>query len=107
MGVSKTSDHIQIKFKMPNSGQEPPASSKDPNEDSKDMNILCTLEIKIEGQNSEHGCINIQLPYTIKDQDPNPQAGTFSILQSPKSGLQGNWCSLHLESRLFSPSKSR
>ena len=32
MGVSKTSDHIQIKIKMPNPSQEPPASSKAPNE---------------------------------------------------------------------------
>ena len=30
-------DHIQIKIKMQNSTQEPPASSKAPNEDLKDM----------------------------------------------------------------------
>ena len=33
MIVSKTTDHIQIKIKMPNSSQEPPASSKAPNQD--------------------------------------------------------------------------
>ena len=37
IGVSKTNDHIQIKIKMPNPGQEPLASSKAPNEDLKDM----------------------------------------------------------------------
>ena len=48
MGVSKTSDHIQIKIKMPNPSQEPPASSKAPNDDLKDMDVLCTFKIKIE-----------------------------------------------------------
>ena len=43
MGVSKTSDHIQIKINMPNSSQEPPASSKVPNEDVKDLDVLCTF----------------------------------------------------------------
>ena len=37
MGISNTSDHIQIIIKMPNSSQEPPASSEAPNEDLKDM----------------------------------------------------------------------
>ena len=30
MGVSKTGDNLQIKIKMPNPSQEPPASSKAP-----------------------------------------------------------------------------
>ena len=113
MGVSKTSDHIKIKIKVPNPSQEPPESSKAPNEDLKDMdnllhlqnqdrepkfrpwtyqrpviisksrsrcqtpirnikhpeapnedikdmNVLCTFKIKIESQNSEHGCIKDQ-----------------------------------------------
>ena len=55
MGVIKTSDHIQIKSQMPNPIQEPPASSKAPNEDFKDMDVLCTLKIRIESVNSEHG----------------------------------------------------
>ena len=55
MGVSKTSDHIKIKIKMPNPSQEPPTSSKAPNEDLKDMDVLCTFKIKIESQNLEQG----------------------------------------------------
>ena len=47
MVVSKTIDHIQIKIKMPNPSQEPPASSKAPNEDLKDMSVLCNFKIKI------------------------------------------------------------
>ena len=50
-------DHIQIKMKMPNPSQEPPASSKAPNEDLKDMDVLCTFIIRIESQNLDHGCI--------------------------------------------------
>ena len=51
MGASKTNDNIQIKIKMPIRSQEPSASSKAPNEDLKDMDVLCTFKIKIESQN--------------------------------------------------------
>ena len=57
IGVSKTSDHIQIKIKMPNPSQEPPASTKAPNEDLKDMDVLHTSKIKIGSQNLDLGCI--------------------------------------------------
>ena len=50
MGVSKTSDHIQIKIKVPNHSQEPPASSKAPNEDLKDMEALCIFKIMKESK---------------------------------------------------------
>ena len=59
MGVSKTTDHIKVKIKMPNPSQEPPASSKAPNGYSKDMDVLCPFKIKIESQNLDHGCIKI------------------------------------------------
>jgi len=57
MNVSETSDHIQIKIKMPNPSQKSPASSKASNEDLKDMDVLCTFKIKIESKNLDHGCI--------------------------------------------------
>ena len=59
MGVSKISDHIQIKIKIPNPSEEPPASSKDPNEDLKDMGVLCIFKIKIKSKI----WIKDQLPY--------------------------------------------
>ena len=49
----KTSDHIQIKIKMPDTSQEPPASFKAPNEDLKDIDVLCTFKVKIKRQNFE------------------------------------------------------
>ena len=48
MGVPKTSDHIQIKIKMLNLSEEPPVSSKAPDQDLKDIDVLCTFKIKIE-----------------------------------------------------------
>ena len=36
-------------------------------------------------------------PYPNKDQDAKPQSGTSIVLQSPKSGLKGHGCSLHLQ----------
>ena len=57
MGIAKTSDHIKVKIKMLNPSQEPPTSSKAPNEDLKDMDVLCTLKIKVESPNLEKGRI--------------------------------------------------
>ena len=57
MGISKTSDHIQIKIKLPAPTKESLASSKAPNEDLKDMDVLGNFKIKIESKTSEHRCI--------------------------------------------------
>ena len=99
IGVSKTSDHIQIKLKMPNPSQETPASSKAPNEDFKDMDILCTLKIKIDTLNWDNWCVKYKWPYLNQDQDAKSQSGTSINPKSPKSGLQGHRWSLHLQSR--------
>ena len=56
---------------MPTPHQEPPAS---PSQDLKDMDLLCTFKIKIESQNSEHGCIKDSLPYTNQYQDAEPES---------------------------------
>ena len=90
-----TSDNIYIKIKAPNPSQDPTASSKAPNEDLKDMDVLCTFKIKIESQNLDHWCTKDQWPYPDQDQDAKPQSGTFSILQNPRWGLKGHGCSLH------------
>ena len=67
MGVSKTSDHIQIKIKMPNPSQEPPASSKASDQDLKDMDVLCTFKINVDNQNSEHGWLYVN---QVKESQP-------------------------------------
>ena len=60
MDVSETNGHIQIKMKMQNPSQEPSAPTKAPNQDLKDMDVLCTFKIKIEIQNWEYGCFKDQ-----------------------------------------------
>ena len=99
MCVPKTSDNIQINIRMPNPSQEPPASSKAPNQDLKDMDVLCTFKIKIESQNFEYGCTKDQWPYPNQYQDANPQSRTSSILKSQKSGLKGHGWFLQLQNQ--------
>ena len=84
MGISKTTDHIQIMVNMQNPSQEPVVPSKAPNEDLYDMYVICTIQIKIESQNSDHGYVKDKWPYPNQDQDAKPQSGTYSILRSPK-----------------------
>ena len=54
MAVSKTTDHIQIKIKMLNPSEDPPALTKAPHHDLKDMDVLCTLKFILDGKISEH-----------------------------------------------------
>ena len=49
-----------MKIKMPNPSQGPPTSSKAPDEDLKDMDIICTFEIKRERPNFVQGCFKDQ-----------------------------------------------
>ena len=100
MVVSKTRDHILIKIKMPNPNQEPPASSKAPNEDLKDMDVCCTFKIQIESQNLDPGCIKEQTLNPNQEEYVKHQSGTSSILKSPKLGLRGHGCSLHLQIKI-------
>ena len=60
MGLSNTSDHIQIKIKTPNFSQEPAESSKGPNQHLKDMDALCTIKFNLDSQYLNHCCINDQ-----------------------------------------------
>ena len=99
MDVSKTIQHIQIKINMPNPSQEPPASSKAPNKDLKDIDVLCTFKIKIESLNLDHMCIKDQRTYPNLNQDVKPQSGASSILQSPESRLKGYGCPLNLQNQ--------
>ena len=84
MDKSKNSDHIQIMIKMQDSSKEPPASSKAPNQDWEDMNVLRTFKIEVRSRNSENWYIKDQWPYLKQDQDAKPQSGTSSVLQISK-----------------------
>ena len=45
MDVSKIFDQSQLNIKMPDPNQELSASSKTPNQNLKDMDVLCTFQI--------------------------------------------------------------
>ena len=88
MAVSKTSGHIQIKIKMPNPRQEPPASSKALNQDLKDMDVLCTFKTMIESQQLEHGYINSNDYIQIKIMIPNPSEEHLASSKAPNQDLK-------------------
>ena len=77
---------MEIKIKRPNSSQEPQAPTKAPNQDLKDMDILCNFKIKIKSHNMDVTKTSDHIQ--IQDQDVNSQLETYSILKSPKSGLK-------------------
>ena len=70
MGILKTCDHIQIKIKIRNPSQVTPASSKAPNKDLKDMDVLCTFKIKIEretlDQHDTRAMVKDKSVYTVR-----------------------------------------
>ena len=90
MGVSKTSDPIQIKIKMPNPNQEPPYSSKAQNEDLMDMDDLCISKIKIEIKNLDHRSTKDQCPIQIKIKMPNPSQEPPGSSEAPNQQLMDN-----------------
>ena len=61
-------DHGYIKDQCPYPNQDKDAKPKSgtfsvlqsPNQDLKDMDVLCTFKIKIESQNSDYGCTKDQ-----------------------------------------------
>ena len=99
MGISKTSEHIQIKIKMPNPSQEPPRPSNASNEDLNNIDVLCTFKINTESQNLDYRCSKDRWPYPNQDQDAEPQSGTSSFLKSPKWAPKGHGC-LYLQNHL-------
>ena len=96
---SKILDHIPNKINMPTPSQEPPAPSNAPNKDLKDMDVHCIFKIKTECQNLDHGHIKDQWSHPNQNQHAKLQSGTSSALQSPKWGLTGHGCFLHLQSQ--------
>ena len=79
MGVSKTSDYIQIKIKIQTPSYESSESSQSQNQDFKDIDVLCTFKIKIKSQNLDHGWIKDQWPYLNQDEDANLKQTKYLI----------------------------
>ena len=85
---SKNSKHGYIKdqWSYPyqdmilNLSNEPPASSKAPNQALKDMDVLCTFKIKIKSKNSDHEYIKDQWPYPNQDHDKRPKSESIKLI---------------------------
>ena len=90
MGVPKTIDHIQINIRMLNPSQEPPASSKAPNQDLKDMDQHRDLIIIKMVYQKLFTLFKSRSRFLTSVRNP-------SILLSSKSGLRGHGCPLHLQ----------
>ena len=89
MGVSKTSDQIKIKIKMPISSQEPPASSEALIQALEDMDVLCTFKINLNCQYSDHGYIYINTVYIqIKILIWNPRQDPPASSTAPSQDLK-------------------
>ena len=76
MVLSKTSDHISIIIKMPTLSQDPPASSKAPDQDLKDMG---------ESKTSDHIQIKIKMPNSSQEppassKAPNEEVKDMDVL---------------------------
>ena len=97
------------KWPYPNQDQEgkslstPPVYSTAPNQDFKDIIILCNFKVKIESQNLEHGCI--KKPVNISKLRSSCQT-SVRILQRPfKPPIRAwrTWWSLHLQIMIEGP----
>ena len=88
MGVSKAKDLFQIKIMIPSPSLEHPVSSQAQNEDLKDINVLCTLKIKIESQYLGYGCTKDHWSYQNQEQMPNPSQEPSASSKTPNEGLK-------------------
>ena len=90
MGVSKTSDHVQIKIKMPNPSQEPFSILQSPQKDLKDMAVLCTFNIKAKIWNMtvsktiDHIQIKINIPNTSQEHPASFTSPNQDFVLAPK-----------------------
>ena len=80
---------------MPNPSQEHPVSSKTPNEDLEDIDVLCTFKIKTENRNLEHEYAKDQWLYpsqepqaSSKDQNANPTQKPPVSSKTPNEDLK-------------------
>ena len=90
---------------MPNPCQEPPASSRSPFEDLKDIDVLCCFKNKIESSNLENWCIKDKWPYQNKKFDSTTQSGTSSNSKVPNFDLKDmdvlSTYKIHLDSKIW------
>ena len=62
----KSIDYIQVKINFPYPSKEPEASLS-PNQDFKDVGVLCTLKTSVGSHNFEDLCVKYNSPYPNQD----------------------------------------
>ena len=88
MWISKTPHHIKIKIKILNLCQEPPLSSKAPNQDLKDMVVICTFKIKKKSKIRKIGVSKTNHNIQIKIMIPNPSQEHPASSKAPNQDLK-------------------
>ena len=83
-GLCKTSDHIQIKIKIPKPSQDPPASKKTQNKDLKDMDV--TFKINLTRPKFRTGVY--QKPVSISKSRSRSQTLVRNLQHSPKPQIR-------------------
>ena len=74
---------------MPNPSHEPPASSKAPNEDLKDIDVLCTFEIKKErAEILNIGVIKTSYNIQVKTKMLNLSQKPLALTKAPNKDLK-------------------
>ena len=98
-GLSKFETNIQIMIKVQKPNHKHSSSSKPQNQDFKGNGCSLHLEINLGRQNLDQGPIKTQKPYPNPDPRGLTPMKNFWHNQSPKSGVKGHWCSLHLQNQ--------
>ena len=88
MGLSNISDHIQIKIKMPNPSQEPPAFAKIPKRELKGHRCSlhlqnqdrATIQIMNISKTSDHIQIKIMMPNPSQEPPASSKAPNLEVI---------------------------
>ena len=64
----------------------------------KDMEVLYTFKINLNSQNSDHGCIKEQWPYSNQDPNIKPESGSLDFIKNEAHKLKSNFIYLTKQS---------
>lgn len=64
----------------------------------KDMDVLYTFKINLNSQNSDHGCIEEQWPYSTQDPNIKPKSGSLDFIKNEAHKLKSNFIYLTKQS---------
>ena len=100
------SDHWWIKDQWPYYNQIKDAKSQSGtysflqslHQNFKDMEVLYNFKINLNSQNSDHGCIKEQWPYSNQDPNIKPKSGSLDFIKNEAYKLKSNFIYLTKQS---------